>query len=145
VSLETQEFGSIPDLIRGHARARPAHWALIHDEERLDYAGLDSRMDAIAAALQRDGLGPGDAIAIAAPTSIPYVATYLGAVRAGVTVVPLPLGATEETLAAMLADSGARLIAPGLAAGGATPRPVELSPDGIFNIIYSSGDRKSVV
>src|SRR5262249_39482498 len=99
-------------------------------------------MDRVAAALQRDGLGPGEAIAIAAPTSIPYVATYLGAVRAGVTVVPLPLGATPETLAAMLADSGARLLAldeSWLAPRGSAPRPAPPSPDGIFNIIYSSG------
>ena len=145
MSIATQEFGSIPDLIRGHARERPAHTALIHDEARLDFAALDALMDRVAAALQRDGLGPGDAIAIAAPTSIPYVATYLGAVRAGVTVVPLPLGATEEAQAAMLADSGARKVTldeawpAWLAPPGAAPRPVELAPDGVFNIIYSSG------
>jgi len=61
VSLADTELGSIPDLIRGHARARPAHPALVLDEERLDFAGLDALMDRVAAALQRDGLGPGDA------------------------------------------------------------------------------------
>ena len=39
--------------------------------------------DHVAASLQRDGLAPGDAVAICAGTSIRYVALFIGALRAG--------------------------------------------------------------
>ena len=59
-------FRTISDLVREHARARPAHAALVQGDELLSYAALDALMDRIAATLQRDGIGPGDSIAICA-------------------------------------------------------------------------------
>jgi len=56
-------FRVITDLIREHARARPAQPALLAGDARLSYAELDALMDRVAASLQRDGLKPGDAIA----------------------------------------------------------------------------------
>src|SRR4029079_12815930 len=44
-------------------------------------------------------------VAIAASSSIPYVAAYLGAVRAGATVTPLQPSATPDQLVAMLEDA----------------------------------------
>ena len=67
-------------------------------------------MDRVAAALQRDGLQSGDAIAICATSSIDYAAVFLGALRAGVVVAPLAPGSTPDGLARMLADAGARLL-----------------------------------
>lgn len=55
---------SLAELIRQHARARPDRNAWLQDDARPSYAGLDSLMDCIAASLRRDGLQPGDAIAI---------------------------------------------------------------------------------
>ena len=109
--LLAQEAGSLPELIHLHAAARPAHPAVIVDTgagvERLDFAGLDARMDRVAAALQRDGVGTGDVVAIAASTSIAYVVVYLGAVRAGASVAPLQPGAAADSLAAMIDDARA--------------------------------------
>ncbi len=120
-------MGSIPALIHRHARARPAHPVVIAGDDRLDYAGLDAVMDRVAAALQRDGVGPGGTVAIAASTSIPYLATYLGAVRAGASVAPLQPSVTADSLAAMIDDAGASHLfldeAVGRALGDAT-RPV---------------------
>jgi len=76
----------------------------------IDYATLDARMDRVAAALQRDGLKPGDAIAFCAATSVDYATVYLGALRAGVVVVPLAPGSTPEAFARMLADADARVL-----------------------------------
>ena len=108
------DFGTIADLIRAHARAEPARRALVEctgtATRTIDYANLDALMDRIAAALQRDGLRPGDAIAVCATTSIDYAAVFLGALRAGVVVAPLAPGSTPESLARMLADAGARLL-----------------------------------
>jgi long-chain acyl-CoA synthetase len=108
------EFSAIPDLIRQHAVAAPTRSALVEcgstDSRAIDYAALDALMDRIAAALQRDGLHSGDAIAICAATSIEYAAIFLGALRAGVVVAPLAPGSRPEALARMLIDAGARLL-----------------------------------
>ncbi|SPD64807.1 Acyl-CoA synthetase (AMP-forming)/AMP-acid ligase II [Cupriavidus taiwanensis] len=97
-------------LVREHAAQRPAQPALMHGERVLDYAGLDAAMDRIAAALARDGVRPGEAIAICAASSIEYAAVYLGAVRAGVVVAPLAPSSTPDSLAGMIADAGARIL-----------------------------------
>jgi acyl-CoA synthetase (AMP-forming)/AMP-acid ligase II len=168
--LETP-FQTIPSLIHRHATERPAHSALVQDARRISYAELDALMDRAAAALQRDGVAPREAIAICAATSIEYAALFLGALRAGVAVAPLAPSSTADSLASMIDDCGAKLLfadaatvdalAPvmdrirvpvvrldgsgspdwngWLAAPGAKPRAVDIQPDWIFNIIYSSG------
>ncbi len=161
-------FADMGTLIRGHARAAPSRIALIHGDEHVDYATLDARMDAVAAALQRDGLRARDVVAICAATSIDYAVVFLGAVRAGAAVAPLPPGATPATLARMLDDADAKLLfaSPGVDVGGADMPTVTfddatlggfaswlasvgagaaafvdvtIDPDAPFNIIYSSG------
>jgi acyl-CoA synthetase (AMP-forming)/AMP-acid ligase II len=125
--LLAQDTGSIPALIRQHAAVRPHHPALIAGDDRLDFAGLDAMMDRVAAALQRDGVGPGGAVAIAASSSIAYVAVYLGAVRAGASVAPLQPSVLPDSLAAMLDDAGAALVFVDDAAGrslAAATRPI---------------------
>ena len=103
-------FGTIPALIRLHAREAPQRRALLLDGQLLDYAALDAAMDRVAAALQRDGVGPGEAVALCAATSLGYAVTYLGALRAGVVVAPLAPGSTADSLELMLQDAGARLL-----------------------------------
>ncbi len=104
------DFATIAELIHLHAQEAPQRRALVQEEEMLDYGELDALMDRVAAALQRDGVQAGEVVAICAGTSIPYAATYLGALRAGVVVAPLAPGATPEGLAAMLHDAQARLL-----------------------------------
>ena len=100
-------YRRISDLVREHAQARPDHAALVQGDERLDYAALDALMDRIAAALQRDGLRPGDVISICARSSPRHAAVFLGALRAGVVVAPLAPSVTPESLASMRGDAGA--------------------------------------
>ena len=54
--------------------------------------------------------GRSEAIAVCAGASVEYAAVFLGALRAGVAVAPLAPGETAESLAGMLADSGAKLL-----------------------------------
>ena len=103
-------FRAIPEVIRAYARDRPRHAALVQDGRRLDYAGLDALMDRVAGRLQRDGAKPGDVIAVCAAASIEYAAVFLGGLRAGVVVAPLPPTATAESLAAMVADARAKIL-----------------------------------
>jgi acyl-CoA synthetase (AMP-forming)/AMP-acid ligase II len=104
------DFTTIADLIHLHAQEAPQRRALVQGDETLDYGTLDAEMDRVVAALQRDGVAAGEAIAICAATSVAYAVTYLGALRAGVVVAPLAPGATPESLAAMLHDARARLL-----------------------------------
>jgi long-chain acyl-CoA synthetase len=101
-------FRALADLVRAHAGDRSAQPVLREGGRSLRYGELDALMDRVAAALQRDGAAPGDAIAICAATSIEYVVAFLGALRAGVAVAPLAPGSTPVQLAAMVADAGAR-------------------------------------
>jgi long-chain acyl-CoA synthetase len=158
-------FGTVPELIRLHARRDPHHAALLQDDRLLSFAQLDAAMDRVAAALQRDGLERGGAIAICAASSIEYALVFLGALRAGVAVAPLAPSSTPESIAAMAADAGAThffldeavanalesprdRIGAKLVALSALdewlgmvgkPQPVDAAPGDAFNIIYSSG------
>lgn len=142
-----QDFVPIADLIGAHAAREPRHAALIQGERTLDYASLDALMNRVAAALQRDGIRPRETIAICAANSIDYAALFLGALRAGVAVVPLAPSSTAESIASMVADCGAKRLftlagrefEDWLASAGAKPEPVAVRPDWPFNIIYSSG------
>lgn len=166
--LLEQDFGTLPALIKAQAGVRSDHPALVQDGAALTYGALDRWMDRIAAALQRDGAKPGGAVAIVSAARLSYAAAFLGALRAGVAVAPLPPSATPAQIAGMIADADAThlfvdadaeaTLAPELARlevrpvridsgdfdtwmmpDGATPAPVAVTPDMPFNIIYSSG------
>jgi long-chain acyl-CoA synthetase len=104
-----EDFGTVPDLIRLHAAARPGHIALIQDGRSLSYGELDALMDRVAAGLQRDGLKHGQAVSICATTSIEYAALFLGGLRAGAAVAPIAPSSTPDQIVAMVNDSGASL------------------------------------
>ena len=110
MSAPSPPFRSIPDQLRDHALAQPEATALVCASERASYRSLHAAADRIAAALQRDGLGPGTVVATCAGNSIGHVAAFLGALRAGAAVAPLPTSATPEQLAAMFANGPARLV-----------------------------------
>jgi len=105
-----RSFGAIADLVRLHAQHTPDHAALADTGQALNYGALDALMDRVAAALQRDGLGPGDAIAVCAASSVNYAAVFLGALRAGIAVAPLAPGSTPASLARMIEDADARIL-----------------------------------
>jgi long-chain acyl-CoA synthetase len=158
-------FQAIADLVAKHAAARPAHTALIQGERSVSWAQLDAMADRIAASLQREGVQPGESIAACAANSLEYVAVFIGGLRAGAAVAPLSTHSSPQQLATMVADCGARhffvdATIPAFAtrarrifmdgAGspslqdwllpeGSRPRPVVVTPEAPFNIIYSSG------
>jgi acyl-CoA synthetase (AMP-forming)/AMP-acid ligase II len=108
--LLAREFATLCELIHAHALLRPDHTALAHHERRVSYVDLDRWADQVAASLQRDRIEPRDTVAICAATSLDYVAIFLGSLRAGVAVAPLPTSALAHTLSAMIADAGARIL-----------------------------------
>lgn len=159
----------IGDLVRLHGQRRPHAPALVQGAVTFSWAALDQTMDRVAAALQRDGMVPGDTIALCGVTTPNQAALFLGALRAGVVVVPLASSSERTVFAAMLHDAQARLLfvdtsaralvpvameektialetgmagislEDWLAPLGSLPRPVPYDGDAAFNIIYSSG------
>ena len=104
-------FTPIADLVRAHAAAAPRHPAIVDAEgSAIDYGSLDALMDRVAASLQRDGVAPGQAIAVCARNSVAYAALFLGALRAGVVVAPLASSVTPASFRSMVGDAGARLL-----------------------------------
>jgi long-chain acyl-CoA synthetase len=143
-------FGDFARLLHEHAVRRPGHAALVLGGRRVTYAELDRAMDRVAAALRRDGVAPRDSVAICAANGIEYALLFLGALRGGAVAALVPPTAGADSIARMVADSGARLcfdesrLAPDAFARwleGAPDVPVhaEPTPDWPFNIIYSSG------
>ena len=63
--------------------------ALILGDESISHARFEALKNQVAAALHRDGLRPGDVVAICASTSLAYAVTFMGCVQCGVVVAPL--------------------------------------------------------
>ena len=110
VDMLATGFATLPDLIRAHALERGDRTAVADAEGSIDYQTLDARMDRVAAALQRDGVAPGTAVAIVAAPTTDYAAAFLGTVRAGCVATPIAPSATPAAIAAMIADSGAPIV-----------------------------------
>ncbi len=102
-----EPFGDHAAVMRAWAALHPDAPALSDDAQTLSWGDMDALLDRIAAALQRDGLQPGQAVAILGTTSVNYALAYLAAIRAGGCAAPLTTSATPGQLAAMMADSGA--------------------------------------
>jgi len=125
ISQADPTFDTLAQCIRRHARQMPRQAALVHGAAVLDYASLDALMDRVTVGLQRDGLGPGDTIAICATMSALYIAIFLGALRAGVAVTPLAPGSGAAGLGRMLRDAQAGMVFVD-AAGDAALGPMEV-------------------
>ncbi|MEG3173231.1 class I adenylate-forming enzyme family protein [Sphingomonas sp. ZB1N12] len=106
----TTGFATLPDLIHAHALERGDRTAVADAQGSIDYRTLDGMMNRVAAALQRDGVTPGAAVAIVAAPTTDYAAAFLGAVRAGCVATPIAPSATPAAIAAMIADSGAPIV-----------------------------------
>jgi len=109
-ALLAEDFGTLSDLIRVHARQRPTKLAIADEETRVSYAELDRMMDRVAVALQNGGTRPGQAVASVAYPSVAQAIVFLGALRAGSVAAPIQPSATPQQVAGMIADSGAQVV-----------------------------------
>ncbi|MFE7316031.1 amino acid adenylation domain-containing protein [Streptomyces sp. NPDC057555] len=146
---------SLPAAFAEQVRLRPAAIAVGCGTERLSYAELDRRSDALARRLRELGVGPESRVAICVEPSVRLVTGILGILKSGGAYVPLDPRHPAERRAFTLADSGAvALVAdPEHAelAGGvpvvavdqplsAEPlEPAPLGPDHLAYVIYTSG------
>jgi acyl-CoA synthetase (AMP-forming)/AMP-acid ligase II len=108
--LISQPLGSYADMVRLQADQRPRRRAIVLEDTEVDYADFDQRIDMVAASLHREGIGPGDIVAVCANTSINYLVAIFGCVRAGVVFAPLAPSATPAHRNAMLENAAAKML-----------------------------------
>lgn len=85
------------------------------------YAEVDEIARGVAQALRAQGLQIGDRVAILAANSVPYIASLLGIMRAGMIAVPVNFKFPPALIEYVLKDSGARLILHDRARAAAIP------------------------
>jgi malonyl-CoA/methylmalonyl-CoA synthetase len=110
--------GDVPDLAPGGTlpgswaarwAARPA-WPQLQDTDGrwLSSLELEARSRAAAARLRGLGLAPGDRVVVSAAPSAALVIAHIGALRAGLVVVPVNGAYTEREVALIGADADPR-------------------------------------
>ncbi len=101
---------SLADLVRAAARRRPEAPAVVAGDRRLSWAELDAAVDRAAAGFAGYGLAAGDRVAVQLPNGLDWLRAALGALRAGLVVVPVNTAYTDPELGYVLTDSGAALL-----------------------------------
>jgi long-chain acyl-CoA synthetase len=101
---------NLATILRESALADPEHPLLRIGSLELSYQQVDVMSGRVASGLRDAGLGRGDTVALQLPNVPEFVFTYFGALKAGVTLVPLnPLLKAPE-IAYHLQDSGAQVL-----------------------------------
>ncbi len=106
-TLLASDFATLPALVKAFAAERPDAPAVADPDGRISWKELDDFADRIAAQLQAEGVGPGQATAIAGLNSVTQVCVLIGTLRAGAIAGLITNTATGEQMAAMIVDSGA--------------------------------------
>ena len=139
-----------PSLVELFARSAAAHGgreAVRSGERALTYAELDSRSAALARRLAREGVRPGDLVALSLDRSEELIVALLAVLKAGAGYVPIDPTYPEERRTLLREDSGARLLldAGFLAAtegevkeGAPAPLP-KVGCEDVAYVIYTSG------
>ncbi len=109
---------NVGSLLPRHARFRGDHLALVCGDERLTFAALSARVNALANALVALGLRKGDAIAVVMPNCVQVLEAYWAAIQIGLVLVPLSPLLRGPALSALLVDSDACAVILGDALAG---------------------------
>lgn len=84
--------------------------SLSDDRGSLSGGEVVARVDAIAAQLRDEGIGPGDVVAVMLPNRVELVLVILAAWRLGATATPINPSFTGREAGYQVTDSGARLL-----------------------------------
>ena len=101
---------TIPELLRRAAKQYDQRVAIQEDGLRLTYAALDTQRVEVAKAMLALGVAPGDRVAVWAPNLSEWILVTLAAQSIGAVMVPINTRMKGLEVAAILADSGARVL-----------------------------------
>ncbi len=133
--------GGLAESVLAGARRQPEAIAVADGDRAYSYRELDRTSAAVASALLRRGIGPGDAVAVRLPRSWPLVAVMLGIRRLGATVVPLDGQSPPDRQQYILDDSRSVVVAGADLLDGAIDGqgPEACRPGGPGFLFYTSG------
>jgi acyl-CoA synthetase (AMP-forming)/AMP-acid ligase II len=101
----------LSDLLRDAAKKHPDKPAAIFPDDRISFAELDRKSSQVAARLSRQGIGPGDRVALIfenAPAALVY---FWGVLKSGAQNVDIPSQAGEETILGVLEEAKPKALA----------------------------------
>ena len=131
---------NVADGLLASARRLPDKVAVLAGGDRTTYGQLAERSGRAAAALQAQGLAPGDRVALILGNTVAYIEAFYGALRAGLVVVSVNTQLTEPELAHILTDCGARAVV-----AGADQRPLIEALRGslpeVVGVLVAGGDQ----
>jgi long-chain acyl-CoA synthetase len=122
------EVRSFSALVRRAAAAAGDAPALVSGDVRLTWAELDARVDRAAAGYLARQLQPGDRVAVQLRNGVDWVVAVMGALRAGLVVVPVNTAYTDPEIEHLLTDSGARLLVVGAERAELAGVPMSVGP-----------------
>ncbi len=120
-------FPGFIEQLDAHIANQPSAIALVDGDQTITWGQFGARVRAVAARLHAAGLGRGDRVAVMAHSCPAYLELFVGTLRLGGCIVPLPMMASADAVAGMLKDSGARVVLASKAA-------FELLGDGFLNL-----------
>lgn len=91
-----------------HAREAPERMAIVDAAGAHSFAKLNALANRIARALRRQGLRPGDGVALLCANRVEFVAVYQATQRAGLRLTPINWHLTEEEVGYIVDDCEAR-------------------------------------
>ena len=80
---------SVAEVLSVRASEAPNHAMVVLGDRRLTYGQVESKADALAAALYELGIEAGDRIALNLPNWPEYIVAMFAAAKLGATIVPL--------------------------------------------------------
>ncbi|GEC05441.1 hypothetical protein SSP24_30960 [Streptomyces spinoverrucosus] len=101
---------TLSEAFAAQASRTPDATAVVFEDERLTYAELDARAEALADRLRGRGAGPGAFVAVAVPRSAELMVALIGVLKSGAAYLPVDLDYPADRVAHMLADSGATTV-----------------------------------
>ncbi len=101
---------TLHELFERQAAATPDSVAVVCEDERLTYAELNARADALAQHLRSLGVGPESRVGVLLERSAAMVVALLGALKAGGAYVPLEPSYPRERLAFMAEDARVKVL-----------------------------------
>lgn len=108
--LRTDLIGSVPELLKRHAKARGPKLAYRDIRGSVTYGELETRTGRIAGHLADLGINAGDTVAMLLPNSVAWVEASFAITRAGALGVPISYDATEAEIAYRLTDANCKAI-----------------------------------
>ena len=101
---------TLHSLFEEQARRSPEAPAVACQDQALSYAEVDQRASALAARLQRHGVGPETVVGLLAGRSVATVVGVLGILKAGGAYLPLDAAYPAARLRWMVEDAGAEVV-----------------------------------